>query len=107
MYTCTVDNNQFEFLIDIIFVQFGGCLFRQVIGIRMGTNCVPLLAHLFLYSYENEILDNMTRRISGQERPPDNPNKKFDRGRINKDAFSLVLILVLFSGCCIHKWSIT
>ena len=30
-----------EFLIDKIFVKFGGCLFRQVIGIPMGTNCDP------------------------------------------------------------------
>ena len=27
-----------EFLIDNIFVKFGGCLFRQVIGIPVGTN---------------------------------------------------------------------
>ena len=27
----------------------------------MGTNCAPLLADLFLYSYENEFLDNMIR----------------------------------------------
>ena len=53
-------------LIDNIFVQFGGCLFRQVIGIPMGTNCAPLLADLFLYSYENEFLDNMIR--SGHRR---------------------------------------
>ena len=26
-------------------------------GILMGTNCAPLLADLFLYSYENEFLD--------------------------------------------------
>ena len=25
----------------------------------MGTNCAPLLADLFLYSYENEVSDNM------------------------------------------------
>ena len=55
-----------EFLIDNIFVQFGGRLFRQVIGIPMGTNCAPLLADLFLYSYENEFLDNMIR--SGHRR---------------------------------------
>ena len=50
-----------EFLIDNISVKFGGCLFRQVIGIRMGTNCAPLPADLFLYSYESEFLDNMVR----------------------------------------------
>ena len=32
----------------------------------MGTSCAPLLADLFLYSYENEFLDNMIR--SGHRR---------------------------------------
>ena len=50
-----------EFLTDNIFVQFGGHLFRQVIGIPVGTKCAPLLANLFLYSYENEFPDNMIR----------------------------------------------
>ena len=44
-----------------IILAFGGCRFRQVIGIPMGTNCAPLLADLFLYSYDNEFLDNMIR----------------------------------------------
>ena len=55
-----------EFLIDNIFVQSAGGLFRQVIEITMETNCVPLLADLFLYSYENEFLDIMIR--SGHRR---------------------------------------
>ena len=40
-----------EFLIDNIFVECGGVIFQQVIGIPMGTNCAPLLADLFLYFY--------------------------------------------------------
>jgi hypothetical protein len=35
-----------EFLIDNIFVSFGGTLFQQVVGIPMGTNCAPLLTDL-------------------------------------------------------------
>ena len=46
-----------EFLLDNIYVRFGGQLFRQMVDIPMGTNCAPLLADLFLYSYENEFLD--------------------------------------------------
>ena len=42
-------------------MQFGGHLFRQVIGIPVGTNCAPLLVDLFLYSNDNEFLDNMIR----------------------------------------------
>ena len=48
-----------EFLIDSIFVQFGGCRFHQVIGIPVGTNCAPLLADFSLYSYENESFEIM------------------------------------------------
>jgi hypothetical protein len=45
-----------EFLIDNIFVSFGGTLFQQVVDMPMGTNCALLLADLFLYSYESEFL---------------------------------------------------
>ena len=51
-----------ELLVDNIYVRFGGQLFRQIVGIPMGTNCAPLLVDLFLYSYENEFLDNSLRR---------------------------------------------
>ena len=56
---CTADNicKMIEFLIDNIFVQFGGCLFRQVIGLPMGMNCASLFADLFVYSYENEFFE--------------------------------------------------
>ena len=50
-----------EFLIDNIFVTFGGKLFQQVIGIPMGTNCAPLLADLFLYSYESEFIQQLIK----------------------------------------------
>ena len=67
MYTSDNICKMIEFLIDNIFVQFGGRLFHQMmIGIPMGTNCAPLLADLFLYSYKNEFLDNMIR--SGHRR---------------------------------------
>ena len=53
-----------EFLIDNIFVKFGGCLFHQVIGIPMGTNCAPLLADLLHYSYESEFLRGGHRKLA-------------------------------------------
>ena len=48
-----------NFLIDNIFVVFGGMVFQQTIGIPMGTNCAPLLADLFLYSYEAEFVQRL------------------------------------------------
>ena len=32
-----------------------------MVGIPMGTNCAPLLADLFLYSYENEFSDKLIK----------------------------------------------
>ena len=38
MYAADNISKMVEFLINNIFLQFGGCLFHQVIGISMGTN---------------------------------------------------------------------
>ena len=46
MFTADSICKMIEFLIDNILMQLGGRLFRQVIGIPMGTNCAPLLADL-------------------------------------------------------------
>ena len=48
-----------EFLVDNIFVVFAGKVFQQIIGIPMGTNCAPLLADIFLYSYEAEFIQSL------------------------------------------------
>ena len=41
------------FLLDNIFIQFGTKLYRQVVGIPMGTNCAPLVTDLFLFCFES------------------------------------------------------
>ena len=51
--------NMPEFLVDNIFVVFGGKVFQQIVGIQMGTNCAPLLADIFLYSYEAEFIQSL------------------------------------------------
>ena len=45
-----------DFLVDTIFVIFVGKVFQQIVGIPMGTNCAPLLAEIFLNSYEAEFI---------------------------------------------------
>ena len=57
-YTANDTCKMIEFLVD---VRFGGQLVRQMVGIPMGTNCAPLLADLFLYSYENEFSDKLIK----------------------------------------------
>ena len=60
-YTADHICKMIEFLVDNIYVRFGGQLFRQMLGIPMETNCNPLLADLFLYSYENEFFDKLIK----------------------------------------------
>ena len=44
-----------------MYVTCGDSLFRQKIGIPMGTDCAPFLANLFLFSYENEWMMKMKK----------------------------------------------
>ena len=48
-----------EFLVDNIFVVFARKVFQQTVGIPMGTNCAPLLADIFLYSYEADFIQSL------------------------------------------------
>ena len=53
-----------QFLVDNIFVGFfffffAGKVFQQIVGIPMGTNYAPLLADIFLYSYEAEFIQSL------------------------------------------------
>ena len=51
--------NTLEFLVDKIFVVFGGKVFQQIVGIPMGTICAPLLADICLYSYEADLVQSL------------------------------------------------
>ena len=37
------------FLLANTFIRFGTKVYRQVVGIHMGTNCAPMVADLFCY----------------------------------------------------------
>jgi hypothetical protein len=53
--------NMLEFLIDNLFAMFGGRVFQQTVGIPMGTDCIPLLVDLFLYSYETDFIHGLLK----------------------------------------------
>ena len=48
------------FLLDNIFTRFGSKLYRQVVGIPIGTNCAPLVADLFLFCYERDFMISLS-----------------------------------------------
>ena len=50
-----------EYVIDNAFFQVGSKVFRQVIGIPMGSDPAPFIANLFLYIYENRFMTNLKK----------------------------------------------
>ena len=85
-----------EFLIDNIFVSFGGTLFQQVVGIPMGTNCAPLVDDLFLYSYESEFLQKLIKDKKIHEARAFNFTYRYidDVLSINNSRFAEFLLLI-------------
>ena len=51
-YSCQKVCEALTFLLDNIYIRFGSKLYRQIVGVPMGTNCDPLVADLFLFCYE-------------------------------------------------------
>ena len=50
-----------EYVIDNAFFQVGDKVFRQIIGIPMGSDPAPFIANLFLYIYENRFMTNLKK----------------------------------------------
>ena len=48
--------NALHFLLDNIFKRFGSKLYRQIVGIPMGTNCASVVADLFLFFSERDFI---------------------------------------------------
>ena len=55
---------QIKFLVENIYIQVGNKIFRQTIGIPMGTDCAPLLANLFLFYYEYKFMKEKLKQNS-------------------------------------------
>ena len=52
-----------EDLIDNIYVSIGNRVYRQCVGIPMGTDCAALLANLFLFYYDYKYMKNLINNI--------------------------------------------
>ena len=48
-----------SFLLDNIYIRFGTKLYRQIVGIPMGTNCAPVVADSFLFCHERDFMKDL------------------------------------------------
>ena len=56
LWSCQKVREALIFLLDNIYIRFGTTLYRQIVGIPMGTNCTPLVADLFFFCYERNFM---------------------------------------------------
>ena len=49
-----------SYLLDNIYIRFGNKLYKQIVGIPMGTNCVALVDDLFLFCYERDFMTSLS-----------------------------------------------
>ena len=59
-WSCQNVCDALTFLLDNIFIRFGTKLYRQVVGILMGTNCASPVADLFLFCYEWDFMMSLS-----------------------------------------------
>ena len=59
-WSCQNVCDALNFLMDTVFIRFGIKLYRQVVGIPMGTYCAPLVADLFLFCYERDFMMSLS-----------------------------------------------
>ena len=50
-----------EYLVDNIFIKVGNRVYRQCVGIPMGTDCAPLIANLYLFFYEYKYMKSLLK----------------------------------------------
>ena len=49
LWSCKKVYDALHYLLDNILIRFGSKMYRQIVGIPMGTNCGPLVVDLFLF----------------------------------------------------------
>ena len=88
-----------EYLIDNLYVKAGNRVYRQTIGIPMGTDCAPQLANLYLFHHEYMYMRalmksnlGMAKRFCNTVRYIDDllalNNKKFEEEIVNIQCIS-------------------
>ena len=60
LWSCQNLCDALSYLLDNIYIKICNKLYRQIVGIPMGTNCAPLVADLFLFGYERDFMTSLS-----------------------------------------------
>ena len=60
LWSCQNVCDALSFLLDNIYIRFSTKLYRQIVGIPIGTKCAPLVADLFLFCCEKDFMKDLS-----------------------------------------------
>ena len=56
LWSCQKVCDALHYRLNNILIRVGSKLYRQIVGLPIGTNCSPLVADLFLFCYEKDFM---------------------------------------------------
>ena len=68
LWSCQKTCDALHHLLDNIFIRFGSKLYRQIVGIPMGTNCASLVADLFMLSLSDNNQTDIIEALNSTSR---------------------------------------
>ena len=76
LWSCQKICDALHYFKDNVLIRFGSKLYKQIVGVAMGTNCAPRVADLLLFCYERDFTlslsdNNQTDIIEALTPPPD------------------------------------
>ena len=84
-WSCQNVCDALSFLLDNIYIRFGTKLYRQIVGIPMGTNCAPLVADWFLFCYERDFMKYLSSDNQADVIKPFNSTSRYLDDLLNID----------------------
>ena len=77
-------------ILDNIYIRFGSQLYRQIVGISMGTKCAPLVADLVLHCYERDFMLSLSEHIQSDVIEAFNSTSRYLDDLLNIEITSLI-----------------
>ena len=77
LWSCQKVTDALIYLLENIFIRFGSKLYRQTVGIPMGTNRVPLVADLFLFCHERDFMKSLKKEKRYDQKDPFNSTSRY------------------------------
>ena len=109
LWSCQKVCEALTFLLDNIYIRFGFKLYRQIVGIPMGTNCAPLVADLFLFCYERDFMLSLSEETQSGIIEAFNSTSRYldDLLNIDNNFFDSMVIRIYPSELQLNKTNVS